>query len=89
MVKDVTAEALEQAGLDRRAARRWLEVLAHCTPDEQEWVVRRRNACLARARRARPGRDNFEEVKRAAAALQDRMGLRPSFRVPFAPRKAP
>ncbi|MEW9208322.1 PerC family transcriptional regulator [Citrobacter werkmanii] len=29
---DVVAEALERAGLYRRAARRWLEVLDECPP---------------------------------------------------------
>ncbi|ELJ4218289.1 PerC family transcriptional regulator [Salmonella enterica] len=50
---DETAEKLEQRGLWRRAARRWLDVL-HSVTDEklQEAAVLRRNHCQSMARRS-------------------------------------
>lgn len=86
MVKDKRAEALEEAGLFRRAAARWLEIFSVCSIKEQEWIVRRRNACLARVKMKAAKKDNFSDVARAASALQKKMGIdRPcgrAFRLP-------
>lgn len=39
MVSDAVAERLEEAGLWRRAAARWLDVMQHCdTEAQREWV---------------------------------------------------
>ena len=47
MVKDSKAEALEAKGLYRRAASRWLEVMAQCTEDDdRDWIIRHREECM-------------------------------------------
>ena len=48
MIRDKHAERLEQAGLWRRAAHRWLEVMDAC-PDTliKEYILIRRRQCLA------------------------------------------
>lgn len=76
MINDSRAEAPEAAGHFRRAAKRWLDVLANCSVKEQEWVLRRRNACLVQARRRQSAvRDNLGVVGRAATARQEEMGI--------------
>ncbi|GBU14387.1 transcriptional regulator PchE [Enterobacterales bacterium] len=50
MIKDDKAEALEKAGLYRRAASRWLEVFdLRQMETEREWLTRRRNECIRNA----------------------------------------
>ncbi|EAX1142869.1 PerC family transcriptional regulator, partial [Salmonella enterica] len=50
-MSDAVAEALEAAGLYRRAARRWLEVLDRCCDSEEwAWLAARRSQCLVNAR---------------------------------------
>jgi hypothetical protein len=45
------ALGLERAGLWRRAAHCWLEEMDVCTDERMRgWLVRRREACLSRAR---------------------------------------
>jgi len=75
MVKDSKAEALENAGQYRRAASRWLEVMTTSNAKEQEWILRRRSACLEKARRPKPERESLGGVGRAATLLQMKMGL--------------
>lgn len=76
MVKDEKAEYLENAGLFRRAADRWLDILPEHNTKCQEWIIQRRNVCLSKARRVRKvNKDNFVDVSRAASALQKKMGL--------------
>ncbi|EAM2857546.1 PerC family transcriptional regulator [Salmonella enterica] len=58
MVRDNKAESLENAGLWRRAATRWLHVMQlyknHSDEiSEREWILLRRNMCIKRARRSR------------------------------------
>ncbi|EEG5674316.1 PerC family transcriptional regulator [Salmonella enterica] len=63
---------MEQAGLYRRAAARWLTVLDHCR--SREWVTRRRLWCLRQAETPRPLTDTFTDIHRAATELQKSMG---------------
>jgi len=76
-VRDARAEALEAAGLYRRAARRWLEVFDKRVADaERDWLRQRRNACLRRMPVPKTARDalSYREVSRAADATLRRMG---------------
>lgn len=77
-VNDVLARELEAAGLWRRAADRWLEVmLSYGLSDAQrEWVRRRRTRCLSETVPVVvEGRLNVMEILNAAKATQKRMGL--------------
>lgn len=50
MVSDAIAEALEDSGFYRRAARRWLEVFDLRREEaERAWVAQRRDKCLSLA----------------------------------------
>jgi hypothetical protein len=53
MVEDEIARTLEAAGLWRRAASRWLDVMQfHAQTDEQrEWIRQRRKHCLSQITR--------------------------------------
>lgn len=54
-LKDAIAESLEERGLWRRAARRWLTVLDNITEDaERDAIVRRRERCLGLAANLTP-----------------------------------
>lgn len=76
MVRDEKAEKLEHAGLYRRAACRWLDVLKTCKEEhEREWIVSHRAEIQAKVKPVTVVTDNFSDVTRAAAATQDRMGL--------------
>ncbi|EAB7739597.1 PerC family transcriptional regulator [Salmonella enterica] len=76
MIHDEKAEELEQAGLYRRAAARWLTVLDGCRDeDSREWAARQRLRCLQQAETPRPVTDTFGDVRQAATALQKKMGL--------------
>lgn len=75
-VRDVLAEELEGKGLYRRAASRWLVVLEQCADEkDREWVALRRGRCIDSARMPPVQTDNFGDVRRAAGAVQNQMGL--------------
>ncbi|EHL2773785.1 PerC family transcriptional regulator [Salmonella enterica subsp. enterica serovar Hvittingfoss] len=49
--RDIIAENLENRGLYRRAATRWLEVMDECKDStERLWVAQRRNQCFMKSR---------------------------------------
>ncbi|EGL0308520.1 PerC family transcriptional regulator [Salmonella enterica] len=74
--RDAVAEALEAAGLYRRAARRWLEVLDRCRDSEERaWLAARRSQCLENARKPEPAAEYFGDVCQAASDTQKRMGI--------------
>lgn len=76
MIYDEKAEKLEQAGLYRRAAARWLTVLDQCRDvSSREWIARRRLWCTEQAETPRPVTDTFGDVRQAATELQKSMGL--------------
>ncbi len=76
MIHDEKAEKLEQVGLYRRAAARWLTVLDRCRDeDAREWAARQRLRCLQQAETPRPVTDTFGDVRQAATALQKKTGL--------------
>lgn len=75
--RDAVAESLEAAGLYRRAARRWLEVLDRCCDNEERaWLAARRRQCLEKARKPEPVAEYFGDVCQAASDTQKRMGIR-------------
>lgn len=77
VMSDAVAEALEAAGLYRRAARRWLEVLDRCLDcEERAWLATRRSQCLEKARKPEPKAEYLGEVCQAASDTQKRMGIR-------------
>ncbi|EBN4581198.1 PerC family transcriptional regulator [Salmonella enterica] len=77
VMSDIVAEALEAAGLYRRAARRWLEVLDRCRDSEERaWLASRRCQCLEKARKPEPAAERFGDVCQAASDTQKRMGIR-------------
>ncbi|HBV9912370.1 PerC family transcriptional regulator [Klebsiella aerogenes] len=74
-VIDKLAEDLENAGLYRRAATRWLDVFFECLDDsERAWVARRRLKCLNRPHVFKAN-DSFPDIYRAVSALHSSMGL--------------
>uniref|UniRef100_UPI003A8F3A1C PerC family transcriptional regulator n=1 Tax=Salmonella enterica TaxID=28901 RepID=UPI003A8F3A1C len=76
MIYDEKAEKLEQAGLYRRVAARWLTVLDRCRDAySREWIARRHLWCLEQAETPRPLTDTFGDVRQAATELQKSMGL--------------
>ncbi|MCT4737237.1 PerC family transcriptional regulator [Raoultella ornithinolytica] len=77
MINDAVAEKLELAGLWRRAASRWLDLMLLCkTDEEREWVYRRRHTCLSNVSRPVPeNKLNIHAINRAASRTQERMGL--------------
>ncbi|HBM3259790.1 TPA: PerC family transcriptional regulator [Klebsiella oxytoca] len=77
-INDELARELEAAGLWRRAADRWLEVmLSYGLSDAQrEWIRRRRRCCLSATQPlVVKDRLNVMEILNAAKAAQKRMGL--------------
>ena len=76
-IHDVVAEKLENAGLWRRAAARWLDVMQVCKTDTgRELARRRRNQCLANVSRPVPeGKLGIHAINRAASRTQERMGI--------------
>lgn len=76
-IYDATAEKLENAGLWRRAAARWLDVMLLCKTDtERDLARRRRNRCLSNVSRAAPEEKlNIHAINRAASRTQEEMGL--------------
>lgn len=76
MIHDEKAQKLEQAGLYRRAAARWLTVLdGYRDASSREWVTRRCLWCLQLAETPRPVTGTFGDVRQAATALQKKMEL--------------
>lgn len=77
IIHDAKAEKLEAAGLWRRAATRWLEVMyrPEYKAAQQEWVRQRRKYCLSRVTLA-PELDKLRlgSIVRAAADTLARMG---------------
>jgi hypothetical protein len=77
MVSDAIAEKLENAGLWRRAAARWLAVMDRCETDVQrEWVSQKRRACYSRLALPVDEKLNISALNRAANQAQDKMGIR-------------
>ncbi|ENX4473375.1 PerC family transcriptional regulator [Enterobacter roggenkampii] len=76
MISDAVAERLEEEGLWRRAAARWLEVMQHCDTDAQrEWVSQKRRECYARIELPVAERLNIHAMNQAASAAQEKMGI--------------
>lgn len=77
MVSDVIAEKLENAGLWRRAAARWLVVMDRCETDMQrEWVSQKRRQCYSNIEQPVAEQLNISALNRAANQAQDKMGIR-------------
>ena len=73
---ETLAIELEQKGLWRRAATRWLEVMDTSEMDtERDRARKRRNHCLAQLKRPVPEKCDSAGVNRAANATLARMGL--------------
>ncbi|MHB9347072.1 MULTISPECIES: PerC family transcriptional regulator [Enterobacter] len=71
MVKDSKAEELEAKGLYRRAARRWQDVMmTRARSDEQEWVRRRCDSCLAKLKSQAVKADDYGDLHKAATGTQ-------------------
>ncbi|PWI77135.1 PerC family transcriptional regulator [Enterobacter sp. CGMCC 5087] len=77
MVIDNIAERLESAGLWRRAAVRWLDVLQICETDRQrEWVCRRRYYCLSNVKiQMADDKLYVHSINRAANITLAKMGI--------------
>lgn len=78
MVEDEVAQKLEAAGLWRRAASRWLEVmkLYALTDNQREWIRQRRKYCLSSVVSVvLVERLDIAAIAKAAKATQERMGL--------------
>lgn len=78
MVKDKVAQKLEAAGLWRRAASRWLDVMQHhaLTDQQRDRIRQHRKYCLSCAKHvSSPEKLDVTQVSRAAKAPQERMGL--------------
>ena len=77
MVKDDKAEALECAGLFRRAAARWLCVMQECQTDSQrDYVFMRRKQCIDKVKsKPVPREDSYKGLDEAATRLQKEMGI--------------
>ncbi|KMK16878.1 transcriptional regulator [Pluralibacter gergoviae] len=76
MVNDSKAEALEEKGLYRRAATRWMDVMHLCAEDgDREWVRRHMDECLQKVRRPPLRPDSYHGLSEAATQAQNRMGI--------------
>ncbi len=72
------AQKLEAAGLWRRASVRWLEIMGNgeYTEAQREWVLLRREYCLAQILPlSPPEKMDVSEVARAADAALRQMGI--------------
>ena len=89
MVKDDKAEALEDAGLFRRAAARWLCVMQKCQTERQrDYVLIRRKQCIEKVKsKSGPEVDSFRGLDAAATRLQKEMGIHKPGGVAFRQRK--
>ncbi|HHU4725413.1 TPA: PerC family transcriptional regulator [Klebsiella quasipneumoniae] len=93
MIRDKKAEELEAKGLFRRAAARWLDVMAACTEDaDREQAKRNRERCLEVVKRPRFKLEEFADLHRAAKATTNRMGIAQNngeaFRLPASRKRA-
>ncbi|EGP6251773.1 PerC family transcriptional regulator [Escherichia coli] len=81
-MEDTVAQKLEAAGHWRRASARWLFVMGNfeCTEAQREWLLLRRNYCLAQiSSPSLPETLDISEVAKAADATLKQMGIaRPS-----------
>ncbi|EBM9948362.1 PerC family transcriptional regulator [Salmonella enterica subsp. enterica serovar Give] len=78
MVEDEVAQKLEAAGLWRRAASRWLDVMQHhgLTDQQRDRIRQHRKYCLSCTKPiSSPEKLDVAEIARAAKATQERMGL--------------
>lgn len=76
MIIDDKAEALEKAGLYRRASARWLVIFDRSMSEkERDWIRQRRNACLRRKISKTIAIDTFADIRREASEAQENMGL--------------
>lgn len=76
VVEDMVAQKLEAAGCWRRASARWLFVMGNveCTEAQREWLLLRRNYCLAQiSSPPLPEKLDISEVAKAADATLRRM----------------
>ena len=65
-----------RAGLYRRAAARWMEVMLLCTEDDdREWIKRRRETCLENVKRPPVKVEEFGDLPKAVTETQHRMGI--------------
>ncbi|MBF4114202.1 PerC family transcriptional regulator [Enterobacter cloacae] len=79
-VHDPAALRLERAGLWRRAAARWLDVMQHVelTDAQREWVCHRRRFCRLQLPCTEvPEPLDVVAINRAATAALKRMGPKP------------
>ncbi|HAP0124637.1 TPA: PerC family transcriptional regulator [Escherichia coli] len=77
-MEDKIAQKLEDAGNWRRASARWLFVMGNfeCTEAQREWLLLRRNHCLAQISSPQPSEKlDISEVAKAADATLRRMGI--------------
>jgi hypothetical protein len=77
-VEDAVAQRLEDAGHWRRASARWLSVMGNLehTEAQREWLLLRRNYCLAQISPPElPDKLDIREVAKAADATLRRMGI--------------
>lgn len=78
MVEDEVAQKLEAAGLWRRAASRWLDVMQHhgLTDQQRDRIRQHRKYCLSCVKPISTlEKLDVTEIARAAKAAQERMGL--------------
>lgn len=75
---DKIAKQLEQDGMYRRAATRWLDVLCRCNDSVvREVIIERRRICLEKASKLIKRDDNhsFRDFQRKVTIAHRRMGL--------------
>lgn len=85
-VHDRVAEKLEAAGLWRRAASRWLEVMSQYgnTASQLEWLRLRRVYCQKQLTAPEPsGKQEVTSVSKAATATLAKMGLNRPAKIAF------
>jgi hypothetical protein len=78
MVEDEVAQKLEAAGLWRRAASRWLDVMQHhgLTDQQRDRIRQHRKYCFSCAKPINsPEKQDVMEIARAAKTAQERIGL--------------
>ena len=78
VVEDTVALKLEAAGCWRRASARWLALMGYSdyTEAQREWLLLRRNYCLAQVSPPQlPEKLDISEVAKAADATLRRMGI--------------
>ncbi|HIE1976916.1 PerC family transcriptional regulator [Escherichia coli] len=77
-MEDAVAQKLEAAGHWRRASARWLSVMGsfEYTEAQREWLLRRRNYCLAQiSPSVLPEKLDISEVAKAADETLKLMGI--------------